>query len=132
MSGKRPLLVAVLLAAVMAVAFQGSRGLWAPDEGRYAHAAQSMLEQGDWLVPHLHGHVYLDKPPVHYWSVASGMALFGQNRWGARVPQALWFFATALLVGAIARRMSEAPSTAPTTALRQGAGPECARWRSTR
>ena len=44
-----------------------SRGLWAPDEPRYAEVAREIHESGDWLVLHLCGEVYPDKPPLLYW-----------------------------------------------------------------
>ena len=98
-------LVAVLPAIVLGLAWQGSRGLWEPDEGRNTNIALGMLESGDWLVPRLNGDPYLDKPPLHFWSVAASMKLLGVNEWGARVPSALFFVATAALVCALGRRM---------------------------
>lgn len=82
----------------IALAFQGSRGLFEPDEGRYADAALDMLRKGDWLVPRLQGLAYLDKPPALYWSIAAGFKALGVNEWGARVGQALALASTALLV----------------------------------
>lgn len=95
------MVVAVL---VLAFAFQGSRGIWEPDEGYYVNPAHAMLESGHWLVPRLNGGPFLDKPPLVFWSTAAGMGLLGANEWGARVGQALWFAATALLVGLLAGR----------------------------
>ena len=40
-----------------------------PDEGRYAQIAREMLQRGEWIVPHLQGEPYLDKPPLFYWLV---------------------------------------------------------------
>lgn len=94
----------VLFIFAVALAFQGSRGLWEPDEGRYAHAALEMLRSGDWLVPRLHGLAYLDKPPMVYWATAAGLALLGPNAWGARLAGGLAFALTACLVLAWAAR----------------------------
>jgi 4-amino-4-deoxy-L-arabinose transferase-like glycosyltransferase len=44
-----------------------SRGLWAPDEPRYAEVAREIYERGDFLVMHLCGEVYPDKPPLLFW-----------------------------------------------------------------
>lgn len=40
--------------AVLAIAGQGARPLWEPDEGRYTAVAIEMLDSRDWLVPRLH------------------------------------------------------------------------------
>src|SRR4051812_3773386 len=48
-----------------------------PDEGRYAQIPKEMLARGDWVVPHLQGQPYLDKPPLLYWLVMLSYKLFG-------------------------------------------------------
>lgn len=103
--GARKDAAAAALVLTLALAFQGSRGLWEPDEGRNASIALGMLRTGDWLVPRLHGLPYLDKPPLHFWTVAAGMRLAGADEWGARLGQAFWFAATAGLVGALGARL---------------------------
>ncbi len=50
----------------------GARGLWRPDEPRYAEVARVMATPGgDWVVPHLDGRIYDDKPPGSFWLVAA-------------------------------------------------------------
>src|SRR5204863_224457 len=90
---------------VWALIFQGSRGIYEPDEGFYGNAAHNMLVHGDWLVPRLDNGPFLDKPPFSLWSTAAGMRLLGVNEWGARFGHALWFALAALLVGRIAGRL---------------------------
>jgi 4-amino-4-deoxy-L-arabinose transferase-like glycosyltransferase len=47
------------------------RELWRTDEQRYAEVARELgAESGSWLVPHLNGEVYDDKPPGFFWLVA--------------------------------------------------------------
>ncbi len=89
----------LLLLLLLAFGFQGSRGIWDPDEGFYSNITLGMLGSGDWLIPRLNGEPFLDKPPLVYWSTAAGMAVVGRNEWGARSGQALWFAGSALLVG---------------------------------
>lgn len=95
---------------VLALAFQGTRGIWEPDEGRNVNIALGMLKSGDWLLPRLNGAPYLDKPPLHFWTVAAGMGLLGAGEWGARLLHGLLFAATAGLVGALGCRLWDRPT----------------------
>jgi 4-amino-4-deoxy-L-arabinose transferase len=96
----RDLALILVWAAMIAFAFQGSRGLYESTEGRYAEAGREMLETGNWLIPQLDYHPHWAKPPVTYWAIAGGMALLGQNEWGVRLCNALAFIA---IVWAVAR-----------------------------
>jgi 4-amino-4-deoxy-L-arabinose transferase len=99
--------VLLLLAAFVAFAFQGTRGLWDPDEGRYTNVALRMLQTGDWVNPALdHEHLHFSKPPLMYWALATSYRIFGQSEWAARLPNALAFVCTALLVFGIARHLA--------------------------
>jgi len=71
----------------------GSYSLKEPDEGRYAEIPREMVEQGDYLVPHLNYVRYFEKPPLLYWVTAISYKVFGVNEWSFRFPNAL----TALL-----------------------------------
>jgi 4-amino-4-deoxy-L-arabinose transferase-like glycosyltransferase len=93
--------VGAVVAAVLAyaIAFQGSRGLWEPDEGRYANIAAQMLRSGDFAVPAFNDDVpHFAKPPLTYWALAAGIAALGWNEWGVRLANALAFAATVLVV----------------------------------
>jgi 4-amino-4-deoxy-L-arabinose transferase-like glycosyltransferase len=101
-----PLWLAGLL-VVLAFAFQGTRGIWEPDEGRYTAAALNMLASGDYLLPTIDGeHLHLTKPPLTYWALAGSFAIFGHNEWAARLPASLAFVGTGLLVFGLGRRFS--------------------------
>jgi len=65
------------------------RGLWEPDEGRYAEIPREMLAAGDWLTPRLNQVLYFEKPPLQYWLSALSMKLFGLHPFAARLPLAL-------------------------------------------
>ena len=102
----RPALV-VLGILAYALAFQGSRSLWEPDEGRYTNIAVQMLRSGDFIVPAFNDDVrHFAKPPLTYWSVAGGIALLGWNEWGARLSNALAFAATILALFGLARTIT--------------------------
>ncbi len=93
------------LFVVLAFTFQGTRAIWEPDEGRYASAGLHMLESGNYLVPTIDGeHAHLTKPPVVYWALATSFATLGRNEWAARLPGALAFLGTGLLVFGLGRR----------------------------
>ena len=95
-----------LLALVVGLAFQGTRHLYDPDEGRYTDVAHEMVELEDWLVPRLDPErPHFTKPPLTYWALSASFKVFGSNEWSARLPNALAFVATALLVMGIARRL---------------------------
>lgn len=94
-----------LLLLAFALAFQGTRGLWEPDEGFYGAAAAEMFDRGDWLVPTLEGRPFLDKPPLVYWGGIVGMRLLGRNEWGLRLPLALALVLAAMAVGGIGRTL---------------------------
>ena len=93
----------VALVGVLGLAFQGTRGIWSPDEGYHAVIAKTMLETGDWLIPHVDLQVWFDKPPLSHWAMAAGMALLGINEWGARFSHAIWYGLTTLLVFVLGR-----------------------------
>lgn len=76
----------------------GGYSLKEPDEGRYAEIPREMVEQGDYLVPHLNYVRYFEKPPLLYWATAVSYKLFGVNEWSFRFPNALAaFFCSVLL-----------------------------------
>jgi 4-amino-4-deoxy-L-arabinose transferase-like glycosyltransferase len=103
---KPELLWLALAALILALLFQGNRGLWGPDEGRFSNVALHMLESGDWLVPKRHPeHIELARMPMTYWAVASSVKVFGREEWALRLPSALAFVGTVLLTYLLSRRM---------------------------
>lgn len=93
------LCLVLALTAIIAFAFQGSRGLWDPDEGRYTNVALEMIHSGDYLTPRRHHEsMHVTKPPVTYWAIAASAEIFGENEWAFRTPMALAFILTVYLV----------------------------------
>ena len=89
----------VALLCLMAFSFQGTRGLWEPDEGRYSSGGMQMEQSGDWLIPTVDGETpHLTKPPLTYWALAASFTLLGRNEWAARLPGALAYIGTGLLL----------------------------------
>jgi 4-amino-4-deoxy-L-arabinose transferase-like glycosyltransferase len=81
------------------------RPLFNPDEGRYAEIPREMLSGGDWVIPHLNGLAYIEKPPLQYWATAAALRLFGQNEFAARFYTALCAMATLAVVWVVAVRL---------------------------
>lgn len=101
----RPVFI-IPAAFVFVMAFQGSRGIWEPDEGRYTAIAEQMLRSGDFLHPAFNDDMpHYAKPPLVYWAVAGGIELLGRNEWAARLANALAFTGTVALLYALARRI---------------------------
>ena len=63
----------------------GSYPILDMNEGLYAEIAREMLVDGHWIIPHLNGVVYLEKPPLLYWLLAFSYHLFGVNAFAARL-----------------------------------------------
>ncbi|MFH2044232.1 MAG: phospholipid carrier-dependent glycosyltransferase [Pseudomonadota bacterium] len=76
----------------------GYRDLVIPDETRYAEIAREMISGGDWVVPHLNGLRYFEKPVLGYWAHAFSIMLFGENNFAVRFPSALAVGLSALLI----------------------------------
>jgi 4-amino-4-deoxy-L-arabinose transferase-like glycosyltransferase len=81
------------------------RPLFNPDEGRYAEIPREMLRGGDWVVPHLNGLAYIEKPPLQYWATAAAYRFFGVNEFAARLYTALSALAGIALAGFLAARL---------------------------
>ena len=104
-AGWRRWLVLLVIAGLVAFAFQGSRGLQDSTEGRYAECARQMLATGNLLFPVLYNAPHWTKPPPTYWAVAAGLRLCGENAWGARLFNAVALVACVLLVAGLGRAM---------------------------
>jgi len=55
------------------------------NEGLYAGIAREMLASGDFIVPHLNGVPYIEKPPLLYWLMSLSMSVFGPTPAAARL-----------------------------------------------
>lgn len=96
----------IALASVLAILFQGTRGVWGTEEGRFTNVAVQMIETGDWLQPKRHPEqTGLTGPPMTYWVLALSMEVFGRNEWALRIPSAMAFIGTAFLMLLLGRRL---------------------------
>jgi 4-amino-4-deoxy-L-arabinose transferase-like glycosyltransferase len=88
---KKAVYLLVLLAFSYLFLFHhlGSYSLKEPDEGRYAEIPREMVEQGDYVVPHLNYVRYFEKPPLLYWVTALSYKALGVSEWSVRLPNAI-------------------------------------------
>jgi len=101
-------LVLALIALAVFLPGIASRDLWNPDEPRYAEVAREMRVDGEWLVPHLNGRIYAEKPPLQFWSIATFSYLTGGvGPVAARLPAILSVVAATLLVADMAAKLFE-------------------------
>ncbi|MGH8674162.1 MAG: ArnT family glycosyltransferase, partial [Burkholderiales bacterium] len=89
--------------AALAVASIWLRPLWPVDETRYVSVAWEMWLRGDFLVPYVNGEPYSHKPPLLFWLIQIGWAVFGVNEWWPRLVAPLCAFAALPLIRTLAR-----------------------------
>lgn len=85
----------------------GRWDLWDPDEPRYAQVAKEMVtNSGDWILMHLNGKVYGDKPPLFFWLIALSSYLWGGfTSFAVRFPPALFGTLTVLITYLIGKSL---------------------------
>ena len=91
---RRPLAWLVVAAAIALGWGLGGHRLLDPDEGRNAEVAREMAQSNDYLLPHLDGLPYLDKPVVYFAAAAAAMEVLGPGETAARLPAYLATLAT--------------------------------------
>ena len=94
----------------------GDYPLLEPDEGRNVEVAREMSRSGDYLLPHLNGLPYLDKPATYFAAVAASLTLFGESERAARLPSLLFTLGTIALVWRLGRSLG-APGTGEIAAV---------------
>lgn len=104
----RPIPLVLVVIFVVAYVLPGLIGHdpWKADEGYTFGNIYDLLQTGDWIVPHLAGEPFLEKPPLYH-LVAAGLAILTkpwlQLHDGARLASALFMGVTLLAVGWSAR-----------------------------
>jgi 4-amino-4-deoxy-L-arabinose transferase-like glycosyltransferase len=84
----------------------GRWDLWNPDEPRYAQVSKEMVERGDWILMHVNGNIYVDKPPLFFWLIALSSFLWqGFTSFSARFPSAFLSTLTALLTFSLGKKL---------------------------
>lgn len=81
--------------------------LWSPDEPRYAEVAREMQITGNYLVPHVNGKPYLEKPPLLMWLMVISSYPFGEiTELPARLPSVISGVISVLLTYYLAKKLA--------------------------
>ena len=97
-------LVVILLAGLVFVGCMISPPSLMDDvDAAHGQLARNMIQSGDWIIPHLDGVAYVEKPPLPYWMIAVSYRIFGVYDWAARVPFALAAMLLCLVAALYAR-----------------------------
>jgi 4-amino-4-deoxy-L-arabinose transferase-like glycosyltransferase len=89
---------------ILYFSYLGGVGFVGPDEPRYASIGREMAQSGDWITPRLDGAAWFEKPPLLYWTTATGHLLRLPDEYAARLPLALASFAFLMFFGAVLER----------------------------
>ena len=88
---------------VMVIISLFSRSYIPIDETRYVTVAWNMWLRGDYLVPWLNGIAYSHKPPLLFWLMNAGWAVFGVNDWWPRLVPSFFALGSVFLTVRMAR-----------------------------
>ncbi|WP_157972330.1 glycosyltransferase family 39 protein [Saliphagus sp. LR7] len=97
-----------LIGAVVYIVGLGNPPLRTWDESIYMNAARHMVQDGNWLIPHIYWTPealtpFLEKPPLTYWLQAISMRVFGVSKFSGRLPSAMAAIGLAWLCYSIGR-----------------------------
>lgn len=104
MNRRISILILLLLSLGIYVGTSGWPPLLDSSDAGHAEAAREMLQTHNWVILHIDGIRYLEKPPLQYWMVAASYAVFGASAFATRFPLALAVAALVLMVYFFARR----------------------------
>lgn len=100
-----PAVALALLWTVLLLVALAFRPLMPIDETRYVGVAWEMWTRGDWLVPHLNGAPYADKPPLLFWVIKAGWTVLGVGELWPRLVTPLFGLASLGAAWVLARRL---------------------------
>lgn len=83
----------------------GNYPLHAPDGARYSEIPREMVVDGDYIIPHINGIKYFEKPPLFYWMQTISIKAFGANDLAVSIVNALMALGLSLLIYFIGRKL---------------------------
>ncbi len=104
---KRYYAALVLLFLILYILPLNVRPMIMPDEDRYGEIPREMITSGNWIVPHLNGVRYFEKPVMGYWLNGLSILLFGENAFAVRLPSAIAAGLSVLMTLMLVRRYSK-------------------------
>jgi 4-amino-4-deoxy-L-arabinose transferase-like glycosyltransferase len=103
-SNAKNIFLILLLVAIIYLPLLGSP-VWDGHEPIRVVVARYMLETGNWMVPLLHGKLYLLKPPLMNWLIAASGVIFGTiDEWTSRIPSVFIVALTGVSIYSMAGR----------------------------
>ncbi len=100
------IIILLVFCSLLFILGVGRWDLWNPDEPRYAQVAKEMVERGDWILMHVNGNAYVDKPPFFFWLIALSSFLWqGFTSFSVRFPSAFLSTLTVLLTFFLGKKL---------------------------
>jgi 4-amino-4-deoxy-L-arabinose transferase-like glycosyltransferase len=100
------IIILLVFCSLLLILGIGRWDLWNPDEPRYAQVAKEMAARGDWILMHVNGDTYVDKPPLFFWLIALSSFLWrGFTSFSARFPSAFLSTLTVLLTFFLGKKL---------------------------
>ncbi|HEV2289454.1 MAG TPA: glycosyltransferase family 39 protein [Candidatus Acidoferrales bacterium] len=100
--------LSILILLALSIGIYVGTCAWPPlldsSDAGHAVAAREMLQNHNWVILHIDGIRYLEKPPLQFWLVAASYAVFGIDTFATRFPLALAVVGLTLMVYFFARR----------------------------
>ena len=105
LSGRLHRIAPALIALGLVLIGIVSRPLIPIDETRYLTVSWEMFQGHDWLVSHLNGQPYNDKPPLLFWLINLVWSITGASEFWGRLTPALFFPVSVWLTGVLGREI---------------------------
>jgi 4-amino-4-deoxy-L-arabinose transferase-like glycosyltransferase len=105
---KKILLIVILIALVITGIYMFMNTcttLWDRDEPEYAQVVLEMVESGNYVVPTFNSQMWLEKPPLIYWTMSIPVRIFGPTEFACRFFSAVGVGTTCLLTFIIGRKL---------------------------